>query len=88
MSIWSSIWNRSRSKGFVYTVSTIAGGGMDGEQHDGLKANARTGDSVDGAKLVRAIKQVVTRSKAKVLASSFLTFHLKQPLEMGVGKMT
>ena len=71
--------------GLRYTVTTIAGGGTDGEQHDGLKANARTGDAVDGAKLARAIKQVLTRGKAKVLAASFLTFHLKQPLEMGVG---
>ncbi len=73
-------------KGLRYSVTTIMGGGMDGEQRYGLNANARTGNSVDGARLVRALRQVVTRSKAKVLAESFLTFHLKRPLEMGVGE--
>jgi hypothetical protein len=72
--------------GLRYSVTTVAGGGEDGEPHDGLRANARTGNVVDAAKLTRAIKQVLTRGKAKVLAASFLTFHLKQPLEMGVGR--
>jgi hypothetical protein len=70
--------------GLRYSVTTVAGGGTGGERHDGFKANARTGDAVDGAKLTRAIKQVLTHAKAKVLAQSFLTFHLKQPLDMGV----
>jgi hypothetical protein len=71
--------------GLRYTVTTSAGGGPDSEQPNGLKASARTGDVVDGARLTRAIKQVLTRSKAKVLAASFLTFHLQRPLEMGTG---
>jgi Protein of unknown function (DUF3011) len=71
--------------GLRYTVTTAKGGGTDSEQPNGLKASGRTGDVMDGAKLTHAIKQVLTRGKAKVLAASFLTFHLKQPLEMGVG---
>jgi len=71
--------------GLRYTVTTVTGGGTDGEPHDSLKGNTRTGDLVDGAKLASALKQALTRGKAKVLAASFLTFHLKQPLEMGVG---
>jgi hypothetical protein len=70
--------------GLRYTVTTIMGR-TDGEPPSGLKANARTGNVVDGAKLVRAITQIVTRGKAKVRAASFLTFRLKQPLAMGLG---
>jgi hypothetical protein len=71
--------------GLRYTVTTVTGGGTDGEVHDGFNASVGSGDVVDGAKLARTIKQVLTRGKAKVLAASFLTFHLKRPLEMGVG---
>jgi hypothetical protein len=68
-------------KGLRYTVTTVADHPHP-ERLDGLRANARTGDVVDGSKLLRAIKQVVTHSKAKVLAASFLTFQLGQPLDM------
>jgi hypothetical protein len=70
--------------GLRYTVAAITGR-TDGEPPSGLKANARTGNVVDGAKLVRAITQIVTRGKAKVPAASFLKFRLKQPLAMGAG---
>ena len=67
--------------GLRYTVTTIADR-TDGERRDGLEANARTGD--DGAKLVRAITQILTRGRAvKIPAEAFLTFRLEQPLEMG-----
>lgn len=70
-------------KGLRYMVTTIADR-ADGERHDGFEANARTGDVVDGAKLVRAITQILTRGKAvKIPAEAFLTFRLEQPLEMG-----
>jgi hypothetical protein len=70
--------------GLRYPVTTITGG-TDSEPPSGLKANARAGNVVEPAKLVRALTQIVTRGKAKVRAASFLTFRLKQPLAMGVG---
>jgi len=72
-------------KGLRYTVTTITDGRADYEPSGGLHTNFRTGDVVDGVRLTRAIKQGLSRTGGKVLAASFLTFHLKQPLELGVG---
>ena len=52
----------------------------------GLEANARTGNVVDGAKLVGAFTQLLSPGRTgKIPAQSFLTFHLERSLALGSG---
>lgn len=71
--------------GLRYPVTTVADP-TDGEQKRGLETAARTGDVVDGAKLVHAIAQILTRGRAvQIPAESFLTFRLERSLEIRGG---
>lgn len=68
--------------GVRYTVGAT---GADKDQPRGLKTAARTGNSVDGAKLVHAIAEVLGGGGGgafKIPAESFLTFRLERPLDV------
>jgi hypothetical protein len=70
--------------GMRYEVITD-GYRMDGDPR-GLETKARTGNVVDGAKLVGAFTQLLSPGRTgKIPAQSFLTFHLERSLALGSG---